>query len=105
MVFYDQDNPNGKITGYTIMDDEGDYYYELEDSDEIQIIWYCLDTDEYVEAYDPFYASEMTLDYDEINLTNDNIWIVYEVTDVYGNTYTSDAFVYENGELVDVKEW
>jgi len=105
MVFYDQDNPNGKITGYTIMDDEGDYYYELEDNDEIQIIWYCLDTDEYVEAYDPFYASEIELDYDEINLTNDNIWIVYEVTDVYGNTYTSDAFVYENGELVDVKEW
>lgn len=105
MVFYDQDNPNGMITGYTIMDDETDYYYTLEDDDEIQIVWYCFDKDKYVEAYDPFYASELELDYDDINLTNDSIFIVYEVTDVYGNIYTSDAFVYENGELVDIEEW
>ncbi|MBP5554498.1 MAG: zinc-ribbon domain-containing protein [Lachnospiraceae bacterium] len=105
MVFYDQDNPTGMVTGYTIIDDEGDYYYELEDDDEIQIIWYCLDTEEYVEAYDPFYASELALDYNAINLDNDKIHVVYEVTDVYGNVYTSDSFVYENGELVDVEEW
>lgn len=104
MVFYDQDNPTGMITGYTIMDDEGDYYYELEDTDEIQIIWYCFDTDEYAEAYDPFYASELELSYDAINFSNDNIIIVYEVTDVYGNVYTSDGFVYENGELVELTE-
>ena len=105
MVFYDQDNPGGMVTGYTIMDEEGDYYYELEDDDEIQIIWYCFDTEEYVEAYDPFYASDLVLDYDDINLTNDSIFVVYEVTDVYGNTYTSDAFEYVNGELVNVEEW
>ena len=45
------------------------------------------------------------LDYDDINLTNDSIFVVYEVTDVYGNTYTSDAFEYVNGELVNVEEW
>ncbi len=105
MVFYDQDNPGGMVTGYTILDEEGDYYYELEDDDEIQILWYDYDNDEFVEAYDPFPASEVYLDYNDIDLTMDTTYVVYQVTDVYGNIYTSDAFKYENGELVDIVEY
>ena len=105
MVFYNQDNPSGKITGYTVMDEEDEYYYALEDDDEIQIIWYCLDDEKYVEAYDPFLASELKLTYGEIDLTSDNTVIVYQVTDVYGNVYTSDAFYYLYGELLFVDEF
>ena len=105
MVFYDQDNPYGKITGYTIMGEEDEYYYTLEDDDEIQIIWYCLDDEKYVEAYDPFLASEMVLKYDDIDLHTDNTVIVYQITDVYGNVYTSDAFYYLYGELLFVEDF
>ena len=104
MAYYDQDNKSGKITGYMYMDDEN-YYYELEDDDEIQILWYDYDNDEFVEAYDPFPASEAYLDYNDIDLTMDTTYVVYQVTDVYGNIYTSDAFKYENGELVDIVEY
>ena len=105
MVFYDQDNPYGMITGYTIMEEEGQYYYELDDYDEIQLIWYCLDDDKYVDAYDPFYAYELELSYDDIDLSSDVTLIVYQVSDVYGNTYTSDAFYYMYGELLFVDEF
>jgi hypothetical protein len=87
------------------MDALGDYYYELEDTDEIQLLWYDMTNEDYVEAYDPFPASELVLDYNEIDFTLDTIYVVYQVTDVYGNVYTSDAFRYENGELTDVVEY
>ena len=104
MAYYDQDNKSGKITGYMYMDDEN-YYYELEDDDEIQILWYDYDNDEFLEAYDPFPASEAYLDYNDIDFSMDTTYVVYQVTDVYGNIYTSDAFKYENGELVDIVDF
>ena len=105
MVFYDQDSPSGMITGYTLMDEEKDYYYDLEDEDEIQLLWYDPVGEQFVDVYDPFYASELKLDYNEVDLSGENVYVVYEVTDVYGNTYTSDAFIYENGEFVGTEEY
>ena len=105
MAFYDQDNPAGMITGYTIIDEERDYYYDLKDDDVIQLLWYDAAGDDYIPAYDPFLGSELELDYNSVDLTNDIIYIVYQVTDAYGNTYTSDAYVYENGELTSVEEF
>ena len=105
MVFYDQDNPAGMITGYTVIDEEGGYYYELNDDDVIQLLWYDASNDEFVQAYDSFYGSELVLDYNAVDLTYDTVYVVFEVIDVYGNTYTSDAFVYENGEFVRVEEY
>ena len=36
---------------------------------------------------------------------HDNTVIVYQVTDVYGNVYTSDGFYYLYGELLFVDEF
>ena len=101
-VFYSQDYPEGTIYGYMSDDESDTYLYDLEDDDEIQILWYDPVNDEYVEAYDPFKASEISLSFDQIDLSSDTTYIIYQVTDVYGNVYTSDAFVYENDEFIDI---
>ena len=105
MAFYDQDNPAGMITGYTIIDEERDYYYDLKDDDLIQLLWYDAAGDKFVPVYDEFTGSEVLLDFNEVDLTSNTVYVVYEVIDVYGNTYTSDAYVYENGELARVEEY
>ena len=71
----------------------------------IHLLWYYDSNDEFVQAYDSFYGSELVLDYNAVDLTYDTVYVVFEVIDVYGNTYTSDAFVYENGEFVRVEEY
>ena len=53
----------------------------------------------------PFLASELELSYGEVDLSSDNTVIVYQVNDVYGNVYTSDAFYYLYGELLFVEEF
>ncbi|MCR5739025.1 MAG: hypothetical protein K6G43_04350, partial [Lachnospiraceae bacterium] len=105
MAFYDQDNPAGMITGYTIIDEERDYYYDLKDDDVIQLLWYDAAGDKFVPVYDEFPGSEVLLDFNEVDLTSNTVYVVYEVIDVYGNTYTSDAYVYENGEFARVEEY
>ena len=105
MAFYDQDNPAGMITGYTIIDEEGDYYYDLADDDVIQLLWYNATGDEFIPVYDTFSGSEALLDFNDVDLTSNTVYVVYEVIDAYGNTYTSDAYVYENGELARVEEY
>ena len=100
-VFYSQDYPEGTIYGYMTDDEEDSCLYDLADDDEITILWYDPINDEYVEAYDPFYASEINLQFKEIDLSSDTSYIIYQVTDVYGNVYTSDAFVYENNVFVE----
>ncbi len=101
-VFYSQDYPEGTIYGYMSDDENDNYLYDLEDTDEIQILWYDPTNDVYVEAYDPFMASEISLEFKEIDLSCDTTYVIYQITDVYGNIYTSDAFVYENNVFVDV---
>lgn len=105
MAFYDQDNPAGMITGYTIIDEEREYYYDLKDDDVIQLLWYDAAGDKFVPMYDEFPGSEVLLDFNEVDLTSNTVYVVYEVMDAYGNTYTSDAYVYENGELARVEEY
>ncbi len=105
MAFYDQDNPAGMITGYTIIDEEREYYYDLKDDDVIQLLWYDAAGDKFVPVYDEFPGSEVLLDFNEVDLTSNTVYVVYEVMDAYGNTYTSDAYVYENGELARVEEY
>lgn len=105
LAYYDQDNPSGMITGYVIESemDAGNYYtYPLEDTDMIQLLW-VNDSDEgYTPVYEAFPASEMILDYREIDLAANHTVVTFEIEDVYGNIYNSDYFEYQNGELVDI---
>ena len=109
VAYYDQDNPSGIISGYMTMGDvNNDIYtnvYTLTGTEQIQILWFNANTSTYVAPdYPAFAASEATLSYDLIDLTQDVTVVVYEVDDVYGNVYTSDAFEYDNGVFTEMHQ-
>ena len=102
MVYYDEEYPQGTILGYIPYDfltGEGGTFTEFAPDDVVELVTPFVDVVTGEETYnnefgESYPASELVLEYAEINYGDSEIFIWYEITDVYGNVYTTDHFIF-----------
>ena len=108
LIYYDENNPTGKIQGYSFYDfetgEEDDATYFLEDTDIVDLVYQYLDSDgniTYEAVGSPVPASELILAYATIDLNDYTTYGYYLITDVYGNTYETDILPFGRNDSVD----
>ena len=103
IVYYTSENPKGTILGYvnstSIGEGEGAYIYTFDDDDVINLIHPILYTDgttEYVKiVQEDILASNLKLNYQNIDYSKVDIVSFIKVEDIYGNTYETEPKFYE----------
>ena len=101
VIYYDQDNTNGKVNGYYTYNydtgEHGDMLLTFNDEDVVDIVYEGIDWNSndfiYEANEDEFYAKDMTVSFDEIDLTGFDTYIYYSIVDVYGNRYETDSIL------------
>lgn len=100
-MYYDNENPDGVIQGYRLADfdteEESDMMYTFNDDDEIEVVMVYMNMDlelEYVPSGDTILAKDLIITYEEADFDEYSTLGYYELTDVYGNTYTTDLCYY-----------
>lgn len=101
--YYTSENPKGTILGYvnstSIGEGEGAYIYTFDDDDVINLIHPILYTDgttEYVKiVQEDILASNLKLNYQNIDYSKVDIVSFIKVEDIYGNTYETEPKFYE----------
>lgn len=101
-VHYDETHPQGIIQGYYPYDfngREGSFEFkEFMEDDVVEIVlpYYYYTEDGargdgyYNHSEETYYASELVVEFDNIDLSGDIIYGQYEIMDVYENVYTSE---------------
>ncbi|MGN0166206.1 MAG: clostripain-related cysteine peptidase [Lachnospiraceae bacterium] len=98
-VYYDDEHPEGTVLGYCEYDfltEEGDSeFLQFADDDIIEIVLPCISGEEGGDYYanlsgESFYASDLELSFDYIDLSSENVAAMYTITDVYENIYTTE---------------
>ena len=105
VTYYSSESPEGLILGYvnTNHDEEyqgsdEDYIYTFNDDDVVNLIHPIIDLDgnisyeKYVE--EDILASQLELNYEEIDLSGSTVMSCIEVEDIYGNIYDTEAKLY-----------
>lgn len=102
LTYYDEEHPAGVIQGYCYYDfntGEGEFatlQFGEDDIVEIVLPYYYWDSDDNMQtgyinlSEESYYASELYLDYDYIDLSGTVVCVQYEITDVYENVYSTD---------------
>ena len=97
-IYFDEEHPQGAVMGYSYFDPEtmeiSDNVYTLEDTDILDLCYQYVDEDyNYVFGwYDEyFYASDLEISYQSIDLNDYTTYGYYTIYDVYGNIYETDV--------------
>ena len=102
VVYYDETYPQGTVAGYIPYDfvtGESGNFTEFTEDDVVELVTPCINgitgettyNNEFEESY---YASELELDYAGISYGDTTVIIWYEITDVYGNVYSTEEYIF-----------
>ncbi len=102
MVYYDEEYPQGTIVGYLpydFMTGETGTFTEFVSDDVVELVTPIINGATGEETYnnecgESYYASELILDYAEISYGDTMVLVWYEITDVYGNVYSTEYFIF-----------
>ena len=104
VVYFDKDYPYGTALGYIPYDFETETseegkYYQFNDDDIIDLVYMCTDVDtgevDYLTLDEPFSASELTINYSDVDLSESSTMVYYTIYDIYGNAYETECFYSE----------
>ena len=102
LVYYNNEHPSGVIQGYYYYDfNTGEGEMEIlqfaeDDIVEIVLPYYTYTDEDDVEtgyinlSEESFYASDLYLDYNYVDLSGTIVCVQYEITDVYENVYSTE---------------
>lgn len=102
IVYYDETYPQGTVSGYVPYDfvtGETGNFTEFTETDEIELVTPCVNGVTGEETYEnvfgeSYHISELKLEYAGITFGDNAILIWYEITDVYGNVYCTEEFIF-----------
>ena len=103
-IYYDNDNPEGVITGYSyynLTGDESEYggtVFQFDEYDEIELMYLVAYNDGDMEMLnileDSFYASDLDLTYEQLYWGDQVVICSYTIYDIYGNSYETENLVF-----------
>ncbi|MBQ7782044.1 MAG: zinc-ribbon domain-containing protein [Lachnospiraceae bacterium] len=107
LVYYDAEHPQGVIQGYCLYDfwtgEGAEQFMQFAEDDVVEIILPTLyiNSDDTLEeasvnlSGNAYYASDLVLEFDYINLEDVTVAVQYEITDVYENEYSTEWIPFE----------
>ena len=93
-VYYDNEHPEGIMTGYYYYDfetEEGDHtFYEFAPDDVVELVRMYITMEgevQYLTLENAYFASDLDLIYSGIDYGDNQIIVWYKIEDIYGNDY------------------
>ena len=107
LIYYNNENPGGMIAGYMYIDFEtlsetayGQRVFNFEEGDDVEIIYPVMNGRTGEIVYDNilgkhFDGGSLAMKYYAIDLSSEKIACMYTLYDIYGNSYETEMFIFE----------